>query len=157
MDSTNYDVFIPVYDAIPSEWKEAQEFLTEALREISTGINDRANGFYLPTESLAGKKFIPGTAIPTNFRQVFRTVIDFGALPNTTNKSVAHGINWTNSTSLIFAQGASTDPSAVNSISFSTSNLINLVVDNTNITVTTTADYSAFTRTFITLEYIQET
>lgn len=156
MDSENFDIYLPVYGAIPNEWSDAQAFLTETIREISTGVNDRASSYYVTSETLAGKKVIPGSS-SREFRQVFRKVIDFGTLPNTTSTSVAHGITWTSTTTLLYAYGAATDPTAVNSISFSTSNLINLVVDNTNVTVTTTADYSGYTRTFITLEYIQET
>src|SRR5271157_192397 len=96
VSSQEFESYLPVYDTIPEKWEDGREFLVEELKKISNAINAREIGWFLDEELLTGKAFIPGTIVPGNnpseFRQILRKVIDFGTLPNTGPKSVAHGI-----------------------------------------------------------------
>lgn len=151
--TTPFDVFVPVYDVIPESWEESRTFLTERLKEITNAVNVREVGYYIDQEGLAGKNFIPASTSTQEFRDVFRKVIDFGALPPAGSKSVPHGITWTADTRFIFEMGTATQPST-NSFSFNYSNLIKLNTDPTFVTVTVAADFSLYTECFIILEYI---
>lgn len=161
-----FESYVPVYDAIPDKWEDSRAFIVEQLKKISNALNVREIGFYIDEEVLSGKAFIPGInltgATNQTFRQVFRKVIDFGALPNAGIKSVPHGILVTDSFTLISMTAAATDP--VNLISFpiiyadptSTTNNISMNMTQFDVNITTGINYSSFTRTFIIIEYMQE-
>ena len=163
MNDQDFEAYVPVYDMVPEKWEDARQFLVEHLKKISNAVNYREIGFFLDEELLSGKAFIPGATVagnPQRFRSVLRKVIDFGALPNTGTKTVAHGITFDANFTLIDLWGASTDP-----VNFFAINLghaaaapdqIELYMDATNIVVKTGSNRSAFTRTFIVVEYILE-
>ena len=167
--STTFDNTIPVYNAIPDGWAEAREYLVETLKEISNGINDREVGFYIDDQVTTGKSFIPGVTVsgsPPAMRTVLRKVVNCGTLPAGTGVPVttttAHGITFDDKFTLVEFYGASTRPvvpfSAI-SLPFVGSNLpsnISLQMDATNIYIISNTDYSAFTRTFVVIEYMQE-
>jgi hypothetical protein len=93
-------------------------------------------------------------------RQVFRTVVNFGALPNAASTSVAHNIVVTSGYSLTRLYGAATNNTQTSFIPlpFSSSTLnenIKLEMTNTNIVITTAIDYSAYTKTYVVVEYIK--
>lgn len=163
--SQEFESFVPVYDMVPDKWDDARGFFVEILRKISTAINAREIGFFLDEELLSGKSFFPGTVIPGNnpgqFRQIFRKVIDFGALPNTATKSVAHGIKFDSNFTLIQMFASATDP--VNLLAFPipfvanpVANSIQIYMDATNVNITTQDDKSSYTRVFVVIEYMQE-
>ena len=164
--SNEFDTYIPVYNDLPEEWEESRTFLVEQLREMTEGINAREVAIYIDTEQLTGGQFIKGTANPPQFRNIFRKVIDFGALPNTTAKTVAHGITTTANTRIISRNAWANDPGAsdltaaipIPYVNVTTpTDGVQLDVDNTNVTITTTtANYTNYTSTFVILEYIQE-
>jgi hypothetical protein len=86
--------------------------------------------------------------------KIYAKTIDFGALPNTTTKSVAHGITGLDLSKHIGFQCTAGDagvfaapvPQTVAGIT------MQILADGTNISITTSADLSAFT-TKIRLEY----
>lgn len=170
MTSNSSDIlqsYIPVYDAIPENWDDSKQFLTESLKEISNAINQREIGFYLDEELLTGKSFFPGTTAPGNnpgvFRSILRKVVDFGALPNTNIKSVPHGILFDINFSLIQIWGAATNPITFQAIPIPYTEVqvpalgnIQLTMDSTNVNIVTASNRSAFTRCFVIIEYIQE-
>lgn len=163
--SQQLESFVPVYDVCPEKWDEARQFIVEQLKKISNAVNIREIGWYLDEELLTGKAFIPGVNVmgnssPDQLRQILRKVIDFGALPNTGTKSVAHGIIFDSNFSLIQIFGASTQPN-VNAIplpfpSSPGAGFIELYMDTNNVIITTDSNRTAFTRTFVVIEYIQE-
>lgn len=158
--------YIPVYDDIPKTWENARPFLVEQLKGISNAINIREIGWLLDEELLTGKAFIPGVntlgnSQPQQFRQVLRIVVDFGALPNTGTKSLPHGVIFDANFTLVSISISATDP--VNFLAFSLeywdntgTSSITLNMDANNVNVITTSDYSAYTRSFIIIEYLQE-
>ena len=163
-DSTTFDSYVPVYDAVPEKWEEAKPFIVEVLKKMSNAINIREIGWLLDEELLTGKAFIPGPVVPGNnpgiYRQVFRKVIDFGPLPDSSTKAVAHGITFDANFTLIQLWGSATEPSTLAIplpfVGQTVATSIALLMDNTNVIVTTHDVKSQFTRCFIFIEYIQE-
>ncbi len=161
--SQQFESYIPVYDVIPENWESARQILTEYLKKITNAVNIREIGWFLEEELLSGRQFFPGvTSSPNNqqYRSVFRKVIDFGALPNAGTKSIPHGISVTINTSLVQLYAAATQPNTnFIPIPFSSPTLANniqIYMDTTNIYITTAIDYSAYTRCFVSVHYIQE-
>lgn len=155
--------YIPNDLIIPDNWGEATLILTDYFRNVVDALNDKEIGQYATDEIVTGQKwFTPGNA--NQVRYVYRKVIDFGALPNATTKSVAHGISTSQNTRFTRIYGTSTDPGASSITSAipipyvdpgTLANGIELNVDATNVNVTTAVNYSAYTTTYIVLEYVQ--
>ena len=167
VDSQNLESYVPAYDVAPDTWDQAMPFIVEQLKGLANAVNVRTIGFYLDQEVLTGNSFIPGINIASDggssqqFRSILRKVIDFGTLPNAMKKSVPHEITFDGNFSLIQMYLSATDP--VNFLAFglmywsnSTPGSIILNMDDTNVNVTTTSDYTAYTRSFVVIEYIQE-
>lgn len=158
-DSSAFDAFVPVYSVSPEKPEDLRNFTTEQLRVHATGINFREIGWYLDREIVTGKNFIPGTSSSTNqvFRTVFRKVIEFGTLPNAATKSVAHGIIFDANFTLVDMWASSTDPVAYTAITFAFGGtVVYLNMDATNVNITTTADYTNYTRCNVVIEYLLE-
>ena len=158
-----FESFVPVYDVVPEKWEDARQFLVEHLKKISNAVNIREIGWFLDQELLSGKQFTPGTSSANDqqFRSVLRKVIDFGALPAAGTKSIAHGITFDANFSLIDLFISATDPVAFNAFSLqywsqNAADSIRINMDATNINVIVNANYSAYTRSFVVIEYIQE-
>lgn len=168
LDSQIFESFLPVYDAIPDKWEDARPFIVEQLKRIALAVNVREIGWFLDEEVLSGKAFIPGVTALSNlstsqvFRQVLRKVIDFGTLPNAGTKSVPHGIVFDNNFTLVQMYAAATDPVAFLALPIpyvdpiTLANGIRLDMDATNINIRTAANYTAYTRTSVVIEYLQE-
>lgn len=143
---------------------------------ISSGatINIQNVGFQLEKGSVATnyvehKEFSNKQIYSTNEQRIgtwidgkplYRKVINFGALPNTTSKSVAHGISnidyIVDIRSTAALPGGDTmklDVSDKDGLKFS----VHISANNTNITVLTGSDRSVFTRCYVTLEYTKTT
>jgi len=158
ISSQEFESYVPVYDVIPEKWEDARPFIVEQLKKITNSLNFKEIGFFLDQELLSGKAFFNPTD-PQQFRTILRKVIDFGALPNATTKSVPHGIVFDSNFSLIQLFASSTDPIALLAIPIpfvSTVSDIELVMTSNNINITTGINRSNFTRTFVVIEYIQE-
>lgn len=167
-DAQQLESFVPVFDAIPDKWDDARPFLVEQLKRISNAINIREIGWFIDEELLSGKAFIPGIYNVDNvstsqiFRQGLRKVIDFGALPAAGTKSVPHGISFTDNMTVTQLYAAATDPIGLVGIPIPFSdptaliNSVKLDIDVTNVNITVGIDRSAYTRCFVTIEYLQE-
>ena len=152
-----FDTYIPVYNFIPEKWDDARANITEQLRRIVDNVNAKVSGAYLDQILLSGYQFVKGTANPNEFRSVFRKVVDTGALSNTGTTNIPHGLPFSagDNFSLVFMQGGATDP--VNFLAAPMPNQdINLKIDSTNIIITTSADYSAYTQSYVVVEYMRE-
>lgn len=145
--------------------------LYQNVNSILLALNLKDTGYYVEDEYLNGQLFFPNPAnapsvnTPATYRQVFRKTINFGALPNTATKNVAHGIDFgslptvTKGTRLY---GCATNPATgmIIPLPFASStalaSCISLSADPTNIIITTGADYSAYTNCFVIIELIKE-
>jgi len=142
--------------------------LTQSVNNIAIASNLKDSGYYVKEEFVNSQVFFPNPALTSTtpqtptFRQVFRKVIDFGALPNTGAKTVAHGIapNATFTFTRIYATAS--DPIGFNYIpipyasTVAVANNVQLDVDVTNVTITTGINRTNFTRCFVVLEYIKQ-
>lgn len=101
---------------------------------------------YSTTEINTGAKWVDGSAI-------YKKTINFGALPNTTSKSVAHNIN--NFSKAIRIEGYTSNGSEYvpMPMASTTGAPTAMYVNSTNVVVTTSSDRTAFTETYITLYY----
>lgn len=139
------------------------------LNNMSIMINDKVTGLYTKTQFVTGKKWYPDPALTSQTpkrpipRMVYAIVVPFGALPNTATKTVAHGITFPTPNTFQGVQiyACATDPIGVVQIPLPYSspvlaNNIELLIDGTNISITTGADWSAFTKTDVYFELIKE-
>lgn len=140
-------------DVTEPAFKELLVRLYQNVNRIRLSLNLKDSAYYVENEFLNGQVFFQD-------QQAFRTLVNFGALPNATSKSIPHGINTTNTFSFTRIYGCATDQVTMQYIplpyaSPTALNNIQLDVDATNVTITTGIDYSAYTVTYVILEYIK--
>jgi len=159
----NPNNLLPQTYIIPEDEEEKDLKIRQYLNDIATATNTKDSGIYDAVETITGQSFLPlfstQTGANATYRTVFRKVIDFGALPNTTTKSVAHGITFGSTFSATKIYGASTNPGTswipLPYASPTAANNIELNLDATNVNVITGSNRTAYTRTFIIVEYIK--
>jgi len=153
-------------DVTSPEFKELLVRLYQQINNIAIVLNTKDTGMYELSEFVNGQLYFnnpvynSGTPFQGGPRQVIRLVVNFGALPNTGTKSVAHGITCTGQTTFTRIYGCSSDVTGKNYIplpyaSPTAANNIELKVDATNVTIITGSNRSAFTITYVILEYLQ--
>lgn len=126
--------------------------LTDAYQGIASAVNNKTGGLFVPQEKINSEQYYDPNN-PQRFLSVYRMVVDFGALPNSTTKSVAHNIqDWNSSFRLTSAYGASTDTSNLQALPIP-NNGIELKINSTYVTITTTSNLSSYTETNIVVEY----
>lgn len=153
------------------EFKELLTRLYQNVNNIAVSLNVKDTGYYLTNEFVTGSLVFSTTNDYNDLRAIYRTTVNFGALPAAGSKSVAHGIPdivvaGTTTFTFVKIYGAATNPSIpanpfipIPYVSAGATNNDNLQldVDATNVTITTGGkDYSAWTRTLITLEYVKQ-
>jgi hypothetical protein len=147
-------------------FKELLVRLYQNLNMQAISMNGKDAGIYDTSEVVNGQLYFPNPALtslstttPTQ-RQVWRKVINFGALPNTGTTSVAHGLTLTASTTFTRIYGTASNiagnlylplPFAGTALA----NNIELYVSATNVTIVTGSDRSAYTVTYVVLEYLK--
>lgn len=162
-ENQQFESYLPVYDVVPEKWEEARELLLEYLKKVSSAVNAREIGFFLDEELLSGKALFPGTSTPNSqaFRSMLRKVIDFGSLPNSSTKSVPHGIPIDSNFRIVQMYFGASDTTGLTGFGCAywakdLSAAINLNYDVTNVNVTTTQDYSNFNQCLVVMEYTSE-
>lgn len=148
------------------EFKKLLVRLYQNINQIAVILNTKETGAYYQQEFVTGSLLFPNPAdtlsstlpvVPVN-RQISRIVVNFGALPNATTKSVPHnliiGPQWT----FIKISGCATNPgTSFIPIPYSSSNaadIIELNADMTNVNITTASDKTAYTTTYVILEFV---
>ena len=151
--------FLDYTITIPSNEVDMNLKLTDSYQQIASAVNNREISVYTTQELPNGQQYFN----PSNaqlFQSVYRKVIDFGALPDTTTKSVAHGLTFDANTIFTHIYGAASDPTGTTyiPIPYSSPTLnenISLSVDGTNVIVETGIDRTNYTTCYIVLEYIK--
>ena len=147
-----------------SEFKELVIKLYENNNEMAQIINLKDTGIYDINEFVCGQTFFPtvdsSTSKRTAFRQVYRKVINVGALLDTEAKSVAHSLVITDNVIVTRVYGASTDTTGHTYIPlpYSSPTLVDnieLSLDATNVIVTTGKDRKAYDTTYVVVEYLR--
>ncbi len=158
----NPNYLLPQTFIIPEDEEQKDLKIRQYLNDIATATNSKDSGIYDGIETVTGQKFLPIFSTETNanatYRGVLRKVIDFGALPNSGVKNIAHGITFTNDQSVTKLYAGATIPgSSWIPIPFASPTLnlnISLEMDATNIIITTGIDRTTFTRCFVVVEFI---
>ena len=176
-NSAQYGSFVPttnvwdvqrLYDVNVNspEFKELLVRLYQNVNNIALILNIKDTGMYNTSEFVNGQLYFSNpsnnssTAANPILRQVYRTVVNFGALPNTGTKSVPHGIITNNAMTFTRIYGAASDTTGLNYIplpyaSPTAANNIELNADSTNVNITTGSNRSNFNVTYIILEYLK--
>ncbi len=160
---TNYTWAIEQVNSIDikPELKELLVQLFQNVGSICLAVNLKDSAYYNQPEFLTGQSFFPDPS-DTSFQQrgVFRTVVDFGILPNNATISVAHNIDFADTYSFTRIYGAATDQTGMLAIplpyvtSAGTAG-IQLSVNATDVVITTTGNYAAYTVSYVVLEYLK--
>ncbi len=147
-----------------NKFKELLVELYQNISDICKTINSKDTAIYPLQEFLNSQTFFPNQNIQDTIaleRQVFRIVINFGALPNATSLSIPHGIEISNDFSFTRIYGTASNQITMQYIpipyaSSTLANNIQLDVDATNVTITTGIDWSSYNVSYVILEYIKE-
>lgn len=139
--------------------------LYQDINNIALSLNLKDTGYYFDNEFLNSQLLFPNpNSIQANYngRNIFRSVINFGALPNTATASVAHNIDISNGFSFTRIYACSSNPNTMQYLPIpyasasAVANNIELSVDSNNVYITTGIDQSAYTTTYVVLEYVKE-
>lgn len=175
MADNNIGAFIPTTDIFDighidpkkPEFRELFVRLHQTVNDIALRLNISDAGYYVQEEFICGQVYFPNPALddttpqaPT-YRQVFRKVINFGALPNTATKTVAHGIAPDSTFTFTRIYGAASDTTGLVylPLPFASPTLaenIKLFADVTNVSITTGNNRAAYDVTYVVLEYIKQ-
>ncbi len=147
-------------------FKELLVRLYRNLNSISIALNQKETAIYPLAETVDNQQWFPNpstsatTARQPQYRGNWRTVVNFGALPNTATKSVAHKLTPTANWSWTKLEAYATDPITFNGlqIPFASPTLnenIKLTIDATNVNITTAIDYSAYTVCYVVIEMLK--
>jgi hypothetical protein len=152
-------------DVTKPEFKELLVRLYQNLNNMAQAVNIKDSGFYYQQEFVNGQKYFANPSLSSSSsltpepRQVIRQVINFGALPNATTKSVAHDITFTANSTTTRIYGSSSKQSSKNYVPIpyasASGNDIELNIDGTNVNITTNSDWSAYTITYVIIEYLK--
>lgn len=83
-------------DVNSEEFKQLLVRLYQNINTIAIVLNSKDTGYYVSSKFTNGQLFFPNPALTSQssstpiYRNVIRYVVNFGALPNTGSKSVAH-------------------------------------------------------------------
>lgn len=175
--ATQFGVFLPtteVWDVseiystevTSPEFKELLVRMYQNLNRMALSINVRDAGYYATQEFVNGQQYFQNPALSGGssqypaFRQVFRKIINFGALPNAASKSVAHNITVNNAFTFTRIYATASDTTGHNYIPIPyaspvLANNIELKVDATNVTIITGSNRTNFNVCYVVLEYIK--
>lgn len=153
-------------DVNSEEFKELLVRLYQNINNITIALNLKESGYYLDAEFINSQLFYPNPALTSSyqdyskFRNVFRKVIIFGALPAAGTKSVPHGIPVNAAYTFTRIYGVANNQTGMSYLplpyaSPTLANNIELNVDGTNINITVGTDRSAYTITNIIVEYMK--
>jgi hypothetical protein len=157
---------VPAFNEIDPNLRELFVRLYQNINNIAIILNLKDSAVYNTQEFVNGQTFFPNPILSSvsttnaKLRQVYRLVINFGALPNAATKSVPHNLIINSSWTFTRIYGCATNPNTefIPLPYVSTTALIDgieLWVDTTNVNVKTGANYSAYTTTYIVLEYLK--
>ena len=153
-------------DVNSQEFKELLVRLYQNVGNIALVLNIKDSGYYSQEEFLNGQLYFPNpftTQVSPSgiqYRQVFRTTVNFGALPNAGTISIPHNVNITPGYTVTRIYGAATNSGSTSfiPIPYSSPTLnknIEINADALNINITTAIDYSAYINTYVVFEYLK--
>lgn len=150
-------------DVKSEKFKELLVRLYQNLNLMQLNLNIKDSAYYDTNEFVNGQVFPPSAAASSssteaiNRRQAFRKMIDFGSLPNSGTKNVAHNIDITSGFSFTRIYGCASDTTNRLYTPIPNANSdIRITLTATNVVITTSANYSAYDTTYVVLEYLKQ-
>ncbi len=151
---------------LPDEMKEILVRMYQNLNLMANVLNVKETGQYTNEfPMITSQQWFPNpllnsnsTTTPTQ-RNVFRTVINFGALPAAGTKSVAHNITCTTAVTFTHIYATASDTTGFNYIPLPyaspvLADNIELSVDATNVNIKVGKNRSNFNICYVVLEYL---
>lgn len=152
---------------------EEQNDLVENIESLATGsgIGDGAvTTAKIANSAVTSAKIdfttFPQNAADTEYRvpnlyflglPVYQKIVNFGALPNATSKSLNHGITglqyFTDISGVAFTTGLTTLPLPFVNDANSTGGQVSILANGTQVVVNTTTNRTAYTTCYVTLQY----
>lgn len=119
----------------------SRKWVEKVARELEWSQKNEA------TPQPTGSKWVDGS-------DICRVVVDCGALPNTTTKNTAHGLTFSQ---IVRLYGITTDGTNWVPLPTPTTGTTQVVLyaTSTNIVLITASNLSAYTSTYVTVEYIK--
>jgi hypothetical protein len=153
--------FLPQTFIIPEDPDQKDLMLRNYLGSIATATNTKDSGIYSSVETITGQKFLPTFSTDTfssaNYKSVIRKVFSTGALPNSSSITIAHGITFSPTYSVTRMYGAATNPSnswiPLPYASPTLADNISLEANSTNIIITTGSNRTAYTISYVVIEF----
>lgn len=143
---------LPLSIEISKDPNDLREEVNDLYQTTASSVNSKIGGLYVPQEKINSEQYFD-SANPQKFRNVYRMTVDFGALPNSTSKSIPHNITgWNSEYRLTSAFGAATDPSIPESQPIPNEG-IKLLINATNVIITTSSNLSSYTYSTVVIEY----
>ena len=154
-------------NSIDPELKEVLINLYRNLNTMALAINYKQSGMFLAQEVVtSGLLYFDASnknvGESQTVRNIFRTTINFGVLPNAGTKSIAHDIEVTSGYQLVALYGGATNTARTSFIPlpFSSPTALNenirVEADATDIIITTSIGYSDYIESTIIIEYVKE-
>jgi hypothetical protein len=149
------------------EFKDLLVRLYQNVNLIANVLNIKDSGYYVQDEFVCGQVFYSNPSLnsssttnPTN-RQVFRKVVNFGALPDTGTKRMPHGIPFNASFSITRFYAAASNPTSLTYIpipyaSNTAADVVEMYADDTYVYIITASTMSAYTICNVIIEYIKQ-
>jgi hypothetical protein len=144
---------------------DSQDFpvvLKNRFEEISYLLNRKIEGTFSSEESLTGQRLVLDSNPPGVIgNEIFRRVIDFGSLPNSSTKKVPHYIAITEDLAITKLYGTATRQGTTGTFAALTfpqkTNVyrVDLEMDGIEVKVVTNYDLSLYLRCFIFIEYVK--
>lgn len=153
---------------IDPQFKRLLLKLYSNLNTMQLALNKKDFGNYSETEVLNGQTYFPVPGLNSlsgtqpEDRQVFRTTYNFGPLPNTTTKTIPHGLDIDSGYSFTRIYGAATNSNQTSFIPIpyasctDVAHNVEIEITDTNIKITTGSDRSAYINTYLVLEYLKQ-
>lgn len=150
-DNPGLENQLPLSVEIPPDYSTFRFQFSQLYQRLTSSLNSKEGGLYVPQEKITNQQYFDEDN-PQQNKNVYRMVVDFGSLPNSTSKSVNHDIDWNDSYRLTRSYGASTNINSQESLPIPNDGIL-LEINSTNVIVTTTSDRSSYTDTTIVIEY----
>lgn len=155
--------YLPIEFQVEGSEAFFRQLIAERERLTSSIVNIKENGQYQTQELLTAQTwFSTKPAGQQQFvRNTFRTVVNFGPLPNAGTATAPHNISITSSTIFTRIYGAATNPSTtfvpLPYVNVTTpTDGVELWIDSKNVNIkTTTGTWAPFTTCYVVLEYIK--
>jgi hypothetical protein len=149
----NFIDYFAEFKNVPEKWEEAQNFFNWYLTQTTNFLNAKSIGVYSSELIPSGKQiYVTSTAY-----DVLRVTVIFGPLPNSTTKTVPHGLVVDGSFRLLNLYLTANNTTGnkyfcLQYYSIAPGDIV-LSMDATNIIVTTMSDYSSFNMSLAIVEF----